>query len=344
MAAGTIRIGISGWRYEPWRGVFYPPKLQQRRELEYASRMFPSIELNGSFYSLQHPDYYAEWRDDTPEGFVFAVKGPKYLTHVRRLKEFDTPLANFLANGLFALRDKLGPILWQFPPMLPFKPERFEAFFAALPHDTAQALEIAARHDARVEDRVSLELDAVRPMRHAVEIRHPSFADPAFIALLRKYEVALVVADTAGKWPLLEDLTADFVYLRLHGDEELYASGYGEAALERWAHRLRTWSEGGQVDDARLASPVAAPKRAARDIYCYFDNDVKVHAPYDAATLSRKLGLASPLGDKGVPAWPPGWQAPAPRARAEGFDTPARRREAPARRERATAASGRARR
>jgi uncharacterized protein YecE (DUF72 family) len=240
---------------------------------------------------------------------------------MKRLNEIETPLANFFANGVFELKEKLGPILWQFPPQFPFKPERFEAFFAALPHDTAQALEIAARHDARVEDRVSLELDAVRPMRHAVEIRHPSFADPAFIALLRKYGVALVVADTAGKWPLLEDLTADFVYLRLHGDEELYASGYGEAALERWAHRLRTWSEGGQVDDARLASPVAAPKRAARDIYCYFDNDVKVHAPYDAATLARKLGLDSPLGEHGrSPVWPEGWQAPAPRRRAEGFE------------------------
>lgn len=344
MAAGTLRIGISGWRYEPWRGVFYPPKLVQRRELAYASRMFPTIELNGSFYSLQHPDYYAEWRDETPEGFVFAVKGPKYLTHMRRLKEFETPLANFLANGLFELRDKLGPVLWQFPPMLPFKPERFEPFFAALPRDTAQALETARRHDHRVEGRMSLETDAVRPMRHAVEVRHPSFADPAFIALLRKYRIALVVADTAGKWPLLEDLTSDFVYVRLHGDEELYASGYSDAALDRWAHRLRTWSEGGQVDDARLASDKPGPKRASRDIYCYFDNDVKVHAPYDAATLSRKLGLHSPLGDKGVPTWPPGWQAPVPRVRAEGFDAPARRRaapaRAPARAERAAAAAG----
>ncbi len=319
MARPDIRIGISGWRYEPWRGVFYPEKLTQRRELEYASRMLPTIEINGSFYSLQTPESYAQWAADTPDDFVFAVKGPKYITHMRRLKEIETPLANFMANGLFELGPKLGPILWQFPPMLPFMPERFEAFFAQLPRDTHAAAEIAARHDKRVEGRVSLEPDAKRPMRHAVEIRHESFADPAFIALLRKYRIALVVADTAGKWPLLEDLTADFVYLRLHGDKELYASGYSDAALERWAERISTWGSGGQVDDARLASPKPAPKRASRDIYAYFDNDVKVHAPYDAATLMRKLGQSSPLGTQGQPVWPTGWKAPVIRTGSEGF-------------------------
>ena len=323
--AGRILIGISGWRYEPWRGVFYPEKLPQHRELAYASRMLPTIEINGSFYSLQSPAYYAQWHDDTPEGFVFAVKGPKYITHMRRLKEVETPLANFFANGLFELKDKLGPILWQFPPQLPFKPERFEAFFAQLPRDTEQAAELAKRHDDRVEGRMSLAIDRKRALRHAVEIRHESFIDPEFIALLRKYRVALVVADTAGKWPLLEDLTSDFVYLRLHGDKELYASGYSGEALDRWAHRIRTWSAGGQVSDARLASPRPAPKRAKRDIYCYFDNDVKVHAPYDAATLARKLGIETPMGDKGQPVWPPGWTPPKIRTGAEGFTTGARR-------------------
>lgn len=319
MAKADIRIGISGWRYEPWRGVFYPDKLPQRRELEYASRMLPTIEINGSFYSLQSPAYYGQWFDDTPDDFVFAVKGPKYITHMRRLKEIETPLANFFANGLFELKHKLGPILWQFPPMLPFKPERFEAFFAQLPHDTEATAAIAAGHDHRVEGRTSLEPDAKRRLRHAVEIRHQSFIDPTFIALLRKYRIALVVADTAGKWPLLEDLSADFVYLRLHGDKELYASGYSDAALERWAERIRTWSTGGQVTDARLASPKPAPQRAKRDVYVYFDNDVKVHAPYDAATLMRKLGLQSGLGDKGQPVWPAGWQPPVIRASAERF-------------------------
>jgi len=327
--AGRILIGISGWRYEPWRGVFYPAKLQQAKELQYASRMLPTIEINGSFYSLQSPAYYAEWHDDTPEGFVFAVKAPKYITHLRRLKDIETPLANFLANGLFELKDKLGPILWQFPPQMRFDPERFEAFFAQLPHDTGAAAAIAVRHDHRVEGRTSLVPDCARPLRHAVEIRHESFATPEFVAMLRRHDVALVVADTAGKWPLLEDLTSDFVYLRLHGDQELYASGYGDAALERWAGRIRTWSEGGQVPDARLAAPRSTGRRArGRDVYCYFDNDVKVHAPYDAATLLRKLGIDTPLGATGQPAWPPGWQAPAVRTGGEGFVSRTRGRSA----------------
>ncbi|MBX3618456.1 MAG: DUF72 domain-containing protein [Rhizobacter sp.] len=319
MAQAHIRIGISGWRYAPWRGVFYPDKLPQRRELEYASRMLPSIEINGSFYSLQSPALYAQWHDDTPDDFVFAVKGPKYITHMRRLKEVETPLANFFANGVFELKRKLGPILWQFPPMLPFMPERFEAFFAQLPRDTAHAAALGRHHDARVHDKMSLAIDARRPLRHAVEVRHESFRDPAFIAMLRRHRIGLVVADTAGKWPLLEDMTADFVYLRLHGDKELYASGYSDAALDRWADRIRTWSRAGQVDDARLASPKPGPRRTKRDIYVYFDNDVKVHAPYDAARLIRKLGLESGLGDQGRPVWPPGWKAPVVRASAERF-------------------------
>jgi uncharacterized protein YecE (DUF72 family) len=278
-AQGRIRIGISGWRYAPWRGVFYPAGLPQRRELEFASRMLPTIEINGSFYSLQRPEFYAEWHDATPEDFVFAVKGPKFITHLRRLKEIETPLANFFASGVFELRAKLGPVLWQFAPQMPFLPERFEAFFEQLPRDTAAAAALAARHDHRVAGRASLAIDGQRPLRHAVEVRHPSFLDPAFIALLRRQRIALVVADTAGKWPLLEDLTADFVYVRLHGDKELYASGYGDAALDRWAARFEAWGRGAQVSDARLAATRAAPKRSHRDVYCYFDNDVKVHAP-----------------------------------------------------------------
>ena len=298
--AARIRIGISGWRYEPWRGVFYPKGLAQRRELEYASQMFPSIELNGSFYSMQRPEYFARWRDDTPDDFVFAVKGPRYITHLRRLKEIEAPLGNFFASGVLGLGPKLGPILWQFPPQMPFIAERFDAFFALLPHDTHAAAAFArAQHDQRVDGRASFDVDAKRPLRHAVEIRHSSFADAAFVALLRRHGIALVVADTAGRWPLLEDLTADFVYLRLHGDEELYASGYGEQALDDWARRIERWHRGGQVADARLAAPgAAAPARRSRDVYAYFDNDVKVHAPYDAAALARRLGLESPLPER----------------------------------------------
>jgi len=295
MATGTVRIGISGWRYAPWRGVFYPPKLPQRQELAFASRMLPSIEINGSFYSLQRPSSYEAWHDDTPDDFVFSVKGPKYITHLRRLKEVRTPLANFFASGVLALRDKLGPVLWQFPPQLPFDAERFDTFFAMLPHDTDAARALAREHDERLDDRAWPEAAPSRPLRHAVEIRHPSFVDPAFIALLRRHRIAPVVADTAQRWPLIEDLSADFVYLRLHGDKELYASGYGDAALDRWALRIDTWRQGGQVADARLASAHAAPRRAKRDVFCYFDNDVKVHAPYDAAHLAERLGVPTGL-------------------------------------------------
>jgi len=302
---GIIRIGISGWRYEPWRGVFYPDALPQRLELEYASRMFRSIEINGSFYSLQSPNYYASWRDQTPANFVFSVKGPRYITHMRRLKDIQAPLANFFANGLLELREKLGPILWQFPPTLRFEPDLFKRFFEQLPRDTFAARDLARHHDHRVAGRISLSVDHKRPMRHAVEIRHPSFVDERFIAMLRRYRIALVVADTAGKWPLLEDLTSDFVYIRLHGDEELYASGYGDAVLKRWAARIRVWSDGRQVRGARCASPRSDRPRTRRDVFCYFDNDVKVHAPFDAANLAGKLGMPSELGERGTESWPP---------------------------------------
>jgi uncharacterized protein YecE (DUF72 family) len=186
---------------------------------------------------------------------------------------------------MFALREKLGPILWQFPPQLRFEPDKIERFLALLPHDTGRALDIARGHDGKMEGRSLLEIDAVRPLRHAVEVRHDSFRDEAFIALLRKYNVALVVADTAGKWPDWEDVTADFMYIRLHGEHELYASGYEDDALARWASRIRLWSKGKQPDDARLVSAVAPVKAQSRDVYCYFDNDIKVRAPFDARRL-----------------------------------------------------------
>jgi len=323
MAHGDVRIGISGWRYAPWRGFFYPPRLPQRQELAFASRMLPSIEINGSFYSLQRPESYEAWHDETPEDFVFSVKGPKYITHLRRLKDVRTPLANFLASGVLALRDKLGPILWQFPPQLPYKPERFDAFFSMLPHDTDGARTLAREHDAHLADRNWLHATPNRPLRHAVEIRHESFVDPGFVALLRRHRIALVVADTAQRWPLLEDLCADFVYLRLHGDKELYASGYSDAALDRWAGRIDTWRRGGQVPDARLASPGTTGRRIRRDIYCYFDNDVKVHAPYDAAHLAARLQV--PTGLSADEHFEPPPDLPGPRQRALGFGTAARR-------------------
>ncbi|MBC7683597.1 MAG: DUF72 domain-containing protein [Bdellovibrionales bacterium] len=292
---GAIYIGISGWRYEPWRGVFYPDDLKQDNELAYASRALPSIEINGSFYSLQKPESYAAWYDATPKGFVFSCKGNRFITHTKRLKDIDGPVANVLASGVFNLREKLGPFLWQFPPNFKFDPERMEHFLSILPHDTDQGLALASCHEERMAGKVALDVAKKRKLRHAIEIRHESFLDEAFIAMLRKYKVALVVADTAGKWPYFEDVTADFMYLRLHGDKELYASGYSDEALDRWAARIGAWSEGAQPHDAHLISSQPAPKKASRDIFCYFDNDIKLHAPFDARKLMGKLGL--PLGD-----------------------------------------------
>jgi len=287
----TLRIGISGWRYAPWRGVFYPQDLPQRAELEYAARQVGSVELNGSFYSLQRPSSYAGWREATPRGFQFAVKGPRFITHIKRLRDFEVPLANFLASGVFELGAKLGPVLWQCPPSQRFDEGLFEHFLQALPRDSEQAAALARGHDHRVDGRASVTSDRKRRWRHALEIRHESFICEAFIALLRRHKVALVVADTAGRWPYLEDVTADFMYLRLHGDEKLYTSGYSDAALERWAARIRAWSQGGEPTDAVRASDRPPPRRIGRDVYCYFDNDAKVHAPFDAQALMRKLGV-----------------------------------------------------
>jgi uncharacterized protein YecE (DUF72 family) len=269
--------------------------LPARRELEFASRRLASIEINGSFYSLQRPESYAAWYDATPPGFVFSTKGNRFITHILRLRDIEKPLANVLASGVFNLREKLGPFLWQFPPSFRYDPDRVENFLRLLPHDTETALEFARRRDPRMKGRARLAIDKKRRLRHAMEIRHESFVDESFVRLLRKYRVALVVADTAGKWPYREDVTSDFMYLRLHGEEELYASGYTEEALDRWAARIRAWRAGSEPADARRISQEPASARASRDVYCYFDNDVKVKAPFDARRLIEKLGLGEGL-------------------------------------------------
>ena len=289
-----IRIGISGWRYGPWRGTFYPKGLAQRRELEYASRQVNSIEINGSFYSLQRPQNYRQWYDETPDTFVFSVKGGRFITHMRKLKDVEVPLANFLASGVLCLKEKLGPILWQFPPQMHFNPERFETFFRMLPRDTEAAAEYAKGHDARLKGRSWTKADAKRPMRYAVEIRHDSFVVPEFFQMLRRYSIAFVLADTAGRWPYAEDMTADFVYARLHGDVELYVSGYDNPALDRWAARFEAWRGGTEPPDAKRVLPTPAKKVTPRDLFVYFDNDVKVRAPFDAINLARRLGGHAP--------------------------------------------------
>ena len=272
-----IRIGISGWRYKPWRGTFYPPGLPQRLELEHASRLLRTIEINGSFYALQRPESYQAWYAATPPGFVFSVKGGRFITHMLKLRNVEAALPNFFASGVLALGDKLGPLLWQLPPVLGFDPDRLTAFFEALPRSTAAAAALALRHDERLDGRAWTQTDADRPLRHVLEIRHPSFAVPEFVDLLRRHDIGLVVADTAGKWPFMEDVTSDLVYVRLHGAEELYVSGYDDQSLTGWSERVRGWTDRGH------------------DVHVYFDNDVKVHAPYDAQRLAAMLG-AGPDG------------------------------------------------
>jgi uncharacterized protein YecE (DUF72 family) len=287
---GHIRIGISGWTYAPWRGTFYPKGLVQKNELPYASSVLSSIEINGTHYGLQRPGSYAAWYEQTPVGFAFSVKAPRYITHMRRLRDIEAPLANFLLSGVLRLNEKLGPILWQFPPNFQYNRDLFEAFLERLPHSTSAAARLLDQCDDRMEGRTWAKIDQDRPMRHAVEIRHQSFATREFVGLLREYDVALVVADTGGKWPMLFDVTADFVYIRLHGVEELYASGYTERALADWAAKISAWSRGRDAPKAKLLDGPAR-KRAARDVYVYFDNDIKVKAPFDAARLGVKLGI-----------------------------------------------------
>ena len=292
---GRVRIGISGWTYKPWRGAFYPEGLPQKRELTYAAETFSSIEINGTFYGLQRPESFAAWYDATPDDFLFAIKGSRYITHMRRLRDIEVPLANFLASGILKLRDKLGPILWQFPPRMKYEPSRFEDFLAILPRDTEEAARLSRRHDGRLDGRAYTQADRRRPLRHAFEIRHESFRCAEFIEQLRRHGAGLVVGDTV-EWPLLMDLTAGFVYCRLHGSEELYVSGYDDAALDRWARLVRAWASGHDPEEAERVLKPSRPSRRGRDVYVYFDNDVKVRAPADAASLIRRLGLGRDTG------------------------------------------------
>ncbi|WP_419818484.1 DUF72 domain-containing protein [Glaciibacter flavus] len=265
------RIGISGWTYAPWRRVFYPPGLPHRRELEYASGQLGSIEINGSFYALQRPTSWERWRDETPDGFVFSVKGPRYITHIKRLRDVRTALANLFASGILTLGGELGPILWQLPATFAYDEAVLRGFLELLPRTTGDAAALAAEHDQRMEGRTAFAVTGSTPLRYAVEVRSASFENAAWPSLLREHGVASVTADTAGKWPFIDDVTADFAYARLHGDTELYASGYDQAGLDRW----EAWCR------AHLA--------AGRDTYVYFDNDTKVRAPFDAMALAARL-------------------------------------------------------
>lgn len=271
----TIRVGISGWTYAPWRGTFYPAGLRQRRELAYVAERMNSVEVNGSFYALQRRSSYESWAAAVPLDFVFAVKGGRFLTHLKKLVDVETPLANFFAAGLLALGPRLGPVLWQLPATHVFDPERLEAFCAQLPRTTGAAATLAQGHDHRVtaDHAYTQAPQPEQRLQHVLEPRHESFRSAACTELLRRHGIGLVLSDNPGQWPIFDEVTADLVYVRLHGHEQLYASGYRDSELDAWAERIRAWAATGL------------------DVYVYCDNDAKVRAPYDAMGLVARLGL-----------------------------------------------------
>jgi uncharacterized protein YecE (DUF72 family) len=268
-------IGISGYDYKPWRGPFYPDELPHRRWLEFASRRFNSVELNGTFYSLKSPAVFERWVHEVPaRDFVFAVKGGRFITHNLKLRNAEASLGNFFASGVLALGARTGPFLWQLPATYRFDAERMDAFMRLLPRTSRDAEDVARRHDDRLRRGALVDAAALVDYRHAFEVRHDSYFHPEFYALLREHRCAFVIADTAGKFPYAEEVTADFVYVRLHGSQELYASGYTDAELDDWAHKIAGWRAGDGTP---------------RDIYVYLDNDAKVHAPFDAMRLAERV-------------------------------------------------------
>ncbi|MFD1713748.1 DUF72 domain-containing protein [Amnibacterium flavum] len=277
------RIGISGWRYASWRGDFYPTGLVHRRELEYAAERFDSVEINGTFYSLQRPSSFEQWAEQTPSGFVFGVKGGRYLTHMLRMRNVEAALGNFFGSGVLALGDRLGPVVWQLPARAVFEPEVLDGFLGRLPRTTGAASDLALRHDAKLKHDPVLAMDPGIPIRHALEVRNAGFAEPGSLDILRRHGVALVRSDGAGQWPLLRHDTADFAYVRLHGADELYASGYTDAQSEAWADEVAGLVTG--VGDG-----------VERDVYVYFDNDARGRAPWDAEALQARLA-ARGVGD-----------------------------------------------
>ena len=288
---GDIRIGVSGWTYGPWRGTFYPRGLPQKRELAHAAAQFNALEINGTFYGMQMPQSFANWAEAAPDDFVFAVKGSRFLTHMLQLTRAEIPLANFFASGPLALGGKLGPILWQFPERFVFNRGRLVQFFELLPRTQREAAELGAHHDHRLRAAAHLDVLEDRPLRHAIEIRSDSFRDPLFIELLRKYDVALVCADTVD-WPLLMDLTAGFVYCRLHGSTELYRSRYSDEELDRWAARIKAWSSGAKMTDGEFVVPPRDDGQP-RDVFVFFDNTDKLQAPDNARGLMQRLGVTA---------------------------------------------------
>ena len=259
-----IRIGIGGWVFEPWRGVFYPKGLPQAQELTYASSRLSTIEINSTFYRTQRPESFRKWAQETPDDFVFSVKGPQFASNRRVLAEAGESIERFLASGVLELKSKLGPVLWQMAPTKKFDPEDFAAFLALLPQ----------QRDGR-------------KIRHVVEVRHESFLVPAFVDLLRRFSVAVVLVESA-KHPLIADVTGDFVYARLQGTSDEIATGYPPRALALWARRARAWAAGGAPDDLATIAGRTAPKQE-RDVFIYMISGAKRRAPAAAMALIERL-------------------------------------------------------
>lgn len=292
-----IRIGTSGWSYPGWNDRFYPKGLPRRLVLAHLASRLDSVEINGSFYSLQTPASYRKWYAETPRDFLFALKGSRFITHNKKLSDVVVPLANFFASGVLLLKEKLGPIVWQLPANARFDAERLATFFAQLPSDLGSAARLARGHDARVTDRCHTHTTRPeRRIRHALEVRGPSFFVPELVRLARQHRIALVVSDAAS-WPRIEEVTADFVYIRLHGRLRTYASAYSSRELSRWATRVQAWAAGGEPTDARRITSMTPPHKRRRDVYIYFDNDYEANAPNDAlrlAALLRKKATGRP--------------------------------------------------
>jgi uncharacterized protein YecE (DUF72 family) len=263
---GQIRAGVGGWTFEPWRGVFYPPGLKQAAELEYASRHLTAIEINGTYYSTFKPDSFAKWRAATPEGFRFTVKASRFCTNRKILADMGKSMEVFLNQGLAELGDRLGPILWQFMGSKRFEPADFEGFLELLP-DTLEGL----------------------PLRHAVEPRHHSFRDPAFVALCRKHNAAIVLADHET-YPMIPDVTADFVYARLQTGSDEIATAYAPQDLDAWTGRLQAYAGGDAPADLAPVDPANTAAKQPRDVYAFFIHEGKVRAPAAAMALMERLG------------------------------------------------------
>ena len=266
--AGQIRIGIGGWTFEPWRGPFYPEGLVQKRELEYASRKLTTIEINGTFYGSQKPATFVKWHDETPDDFVFSLKAPRFATNRRVLAEAGDSIDRFLASGVLELKNKLGPINWQLAPTKQFDADDIEAFLNLLPH----------------------KVDG-REIRHALEVRHESFRDEAFVALARKHGVAIVMAGDS-KYPQIADVTAKFVYARIMGTSEQFAQGYDDKTLDLWTKRARDWAAGGAPKGLETVGKPAAAT-TPRDVYLYVISGFKAHNPAAGIAMIERLNGSS---------------------------------------------------